>query len=206
MSLTVTPPWKKPVTAAMLGVLLRRRSCGRSSGSRRYGRGRSPSRARRRSRVARAGCTGRRDARGHVGQAPEERVALLVEALDEGVVRHARQQVRRHLRLLVMAQLDAERGGEPGRLAPDRRAAGPRGVEVRDVDRAGDDEVAQPAQGRLALPGADRDARSGSGRRASSARRWSSGTAPRTSGCPGPRRAGRTRLPGPGRSPGWRRP
>src|SRR5690349_17176143 len=99
------------------------------------------------------------DPRRHVGQLPEERVALLVEALHEGVVRDARGEVCGDLRLLVMAQLDAVRGAQAGRLAPDRRAAGPRRVEVGDVDRAVLDQVAKPPERDLALAGRDRDPR-----------------------------------------------
>ena len=67
--------------------------------------------------------------------------------------------MRRDLGLLVVAQLDAVRGGQAGRLAPDGRAACPRGVEVADVDGAVRDEVPDAVQGRLALAGGDGDAR-----------------------------------------------
>jgi len=97
--------------------------------------------------------------RGQVAERPEERVALLVEALHVRVVGHRCQQVRRHLGLLVMAQLDAVRRTYAGGLAPDGRAACPRGVEVGDVDGPVRDQVAQPVEGHLALAGGDRDAR-----------------------------------------------
>src|SRR4051794_6138793 len=99
------------------------------------------------------------DPRRHVGELPEERVALLVEALHERVVRDAREEMRGHLGLLVVAELDTERGAQPGGLAPDRRPARPRRVEVRDVDRVVLQEVAQPAERRLALARGHRDRR-----------------------------------------------
>ena len=92
-------------------------------------------------------------------ETPEERVALLVEALDERVVGHAGEQMRRDLRFLVVSELDPERSGETRRLAPDRWAACPGRVEVRDIDGATDDEVPDPDEGGLALPGTDRDGR-----------------------------------------------
>ena len=58
------------------------------------------------------------------------------------------------LRLLVVAQLHAERGAQPGRLAPDGRAARPGRIEVADVDGAVHDQVAQAVERHLALAGA----------------------------------------------------
>ena len=62
---------------------------------------------------------------------------------------------RGDLRLLVMAHRDVERQRHRRHPSPLGRPAGPGRVEVADVDRALDHQVAAAAGGELALPGAD---------------------------------------------------
>ena len=67
----------------------------------------------------------------HVGQVPEERVAFFVEAFHERVVRDAREKMGRDLGLLVMTELDAERGGTPAAF---RQIVGPPAQDASKFD------------------------------------------------------------------------
>src|SRR5260370_24062984 len=112
MSMTVMPPWKNPVTAATPTASAGRRAVGRP---RRHGVGSHVVPVQLDSETGSLGqpIPATRNSGRHVRQAPEEGVAFLVEALNEGMVRHACQEVRRDLRLLMVAQLHPERGRNP---------------------------------------------------------------------------------------------
>ena len=91
-------------------------------------------------------------------EVPPDRVAVGMEALDEGAVRDRREQVRGDLRLLVMRHPHVESMCDAGHATPLRRTAGPRRVEVADVDGPLHDQLAAAGCGVLALPRADRHA------------------------------------------------
>ena len=132
---------------------------------------RSPSRAGCRSRAARGGGVGRRAGRWTGPERPEERVTLLVEALHEGVVRDATPAgARRPAAPRDGPSSTPYAAAQAGGLAPDGRAARPRGVEVARRWRP-------PRSGRGARrassrsgPAATRDAGLVAAHRASSAR------------------------------------
>jgi hypothetical protein len=94
-------------------------------------------------------------------QPPPDRIAVRVEDLEVGPVRLAREEVRRDLRLLVVGELDAVEMCGRRHPPPARVAAGPRGVEVADVDRAALHQVTATLGRVLALACADGNAATG---------------------------------------------
>ena len=139
-------------------------------------------------------------------EVPPDRVAVGVEALDDGSVRDRREQVRGDLGLLVVAHRTSNDVRDRRRPPPLGRAARPRRVEVADVDRALVHQVAASGRRELALAGADADGRAEANVAHARAGRSPSGTAPRTTRGRSPRRAGRSGSPSARSSPGSRRP
>ncbi len=79
-----------------------------------------------------------------------------MEALDERAVRDRREQVTRELRLLVVPHPHVEGVRHPSDTPPLGRPTRPGSVEVADIDRASNDEVAAAGSRELALASTDR--------------------------------------------------